>query len=64
MKLYVNIYPKVVGGLSIIGNMPGIFLKNLEKSWKYHGISSTQKCGNPETKIRFALVMGNLRVQE
>ena len=44
----VNIYPKVIGGLNIIGNIPGIFFKNLEKSWKYHGILSVQKCGNPD----------------
>ena len=28
-------------------NIPGIFLKNLEISWKYHGILSVRKCGNP-----------------
>ena len=27
--------------------MPGNLLKNLEKSWKYHGILSVRKSGNP-----------------
>ena len=27
--------------------IPGNLLKNLEKSWKYHGILSVQKSGNP-----------------
>ena len=27
--------------------IPGNLLKNLEKSWKYHGILSDQKSGNP-----------------
>ena len=48
MNLYVNVYPKVVKDLNIIGNIPGIFLKKPGKSWKYHGILSVQKCGNPE----------------
>ena len=33
MKLYVNIYPKVIGIANIIGNIPGIFSKNLEIWW-------------------------------
>ena len=28
--------------------LPGNLLKNLEKSWKYHGILSVRKSGNPE----------------
>ena len=28
-------------------NIPGNLLKNLEKSWKYHGILSVRKSGNP-----------------
>ena len=28
--------------------IPGNLLKNLEKSWKYHGILSVQKSGNPD----------------
>ena len=32
MKLNVNIYLKVIGGLNIIGNTSEIFMKNLEKS--------------------------------
>ena len=34
MNLYVNIYPKVVRDLNIVGNIPGIFLKI---TWKNHG---------------------------
>ena len=44
MKLYVNIYPKVIGGLNIIGNIPGIFL---EKNWKYHGIFVSSEMWEP-----------------
>ena len=29
--------------------IPGNLLKNLEKSWKYHGILSVRKSGNPGT---------------
>ena len=47
MKVYVNIYPKVVGDLNINGNIPGILLKKLEKSWKYRqGGHGTGKTGN------------------
>ena len=28
--------------------IPGNLLKNLEKSWKYHGILSVRKSGNPD----------------
>ena len=31
--------------------IPGNLLKNLEKSWKYHGILSVRKSGNPELKL-------------
>ena len=47
-KLNVNIYPKIIGGLNIIGNIPGIFLK---KTWENHGNLSVQKCGNPGTSV-------------
>ena len=30
--------------------IPGNLLKNLEKSWKYHGILSVRKSGNPAVK--------------
>ena len=32
--------------------IPGNLLKNLEKSWKYHGILSVRKSGNPECIIQ------------
>ena len=28
--------------------LPGNLLKNLEKSWKYHGILSVRRSGNPD----------------
>ena len=28
--------------------IPGNLLRNLEKSWKYHGILSDRKSGNPK----------------
>ena len=33
--------------LKIMKKISGNLLKNLEKSWKYHGILSVQKSGNP-----------------
>ena len=33
--------------LKIMKIIPGNLLKNLEKSWKYHGILSARKSGNP-----------------
>ena len=38
MKKYLEKYRTPIGNL----------FKNLEKSWKYHGILSVQKSGNPE----------------
>ena len=32
----------------MIKKKPGNLLKTLEKSWKYHGILSVRKSGNPE----------------
>ena len=51
MKLdqFAHLYSKPVGNhtLKIMKKIPGNLLKNLEKSWKYHGILSVQKSGNP-----------------
>ena len=47
-NFYVNIDPKVIGG-HIKNNQKiylEFFLKNLEKSWKFHGFLSVWKCGN------------------
>ena len=48
MKLYVNIYPKVIGGLNIIGYIPGIFLKKLGKimeiSWNFVSPEMWEPC--------------------
>ena len=35
--------------LKLMKKIPGNLLKNLEKSWKYHGILSVRKSGNPES---------------
>ena len=47
--------------LKIMKKIHGNLLKNLEKSWKYRGILSVQKSGNPEfclftAKSKFPLV--------
>ena len=51
MKLnkFAYLYSKPLGNhtLKIMKKIPGNLLKNLEKSWKYHGILSVRKSGNP-----------------
>ena len=49
MKLNKFAYSKPLRNhtLKILKKIPGNLLKNLEKSWKYHGISSVWKSGNP-----------------
>ena len=48
MNLYVNIYPKVVRDLNIIGNIPGIFLKKpgkiMEISWNFVSSEMWKPC--------------------
>ena len=39
--------------------IPGNLLKNLEKSWKYHGILSFRKSGNPEIGITISKCVHN-----
>ena len=43
-------YSKSLGNHILKNNekIPGNLLKTLEKSWKYHGILSVRKSGNPE----------------
>ena len=52
MKLnkFAYLYSKPLGNhtLKIMKKIPGNLLKYLEKSWKYHGILSVRKSGNPE----------------
>ena len=52
MKLnkFAYLYSKLLGNhtLKIMKKIPGNLLKNLEKSWKYHGILSARKSGNPD----------------
>ena len=56
MKLnkFAYLYSKPLGNhtLKIMKKIPGNLLKNLEKSWKYHGILSVQKSGNPEDYMK------------
>ena len=51
MKLnkFAYLYLNPLGNhtLKIMKKIPGNLLKNLEKSWKYHGILAVQKSGNP-----------------
>ena len=55
MKLnkFAYLYSKPLGNhtLKIMKKIPGNLLKNLEKSWKYHGILLVRKNGNPEECI-------------
>ena len=51
MKLnkFAYLYSRHLGNhtLKLMKKIPGNLLKNLEKSWKYHGILSVRKSGNP-----------------
>ena len=55
MKLskFAYLYSKPLGNhtLKIMKKYLEIYLKNLEKSWKYHGILSVRKSGNPEMRL-------------
>ena len=65
MKLntFAYLYSKPLGNhtLKIMKKIPGYLLKNLEKSWKYHGILSVRKSGNPAvyTQIESPFVKSN-----
>ena len=52
MKLnkFAYLYSKPLGNHTpkIMKKIPGNLLKNLEISWKYHGILSVRKSGNPD----------------
>ena len=49
LKKYAYLYSKLGNyTLKIMKKYLGNLLKNLEKSWKYHGILSVRKSGNPE----------------
>ena len=49
LNKFAYLYSKPLGNHSskILEKVPGNLLKNLEKSWKYHGILSVRKSGNP-----------------
>ena len=47
MKLKKYTYSKLGNYANDNEKIPGNLLKNLEKSWKYHGILSVRKSGNP-----------------
>ena len=57
MKLnkFAYLYSKPLGNhtLKINKKIPGNLLKNLEKSWKYHGIFLVRKSGNPAIDTMF-----------
>ena len=46
--------------------IPGNLLKNLEKSWKYHGILSVRKSGNPVfiSVIVYGLHIGDTEMEK
>ena len=50
LNMFAYLYSKPLRNntLKIMKKIPGNLLKNLEKSWKYHGILSVWKSGNPE----------------
>ena len=50
---FAYLYSKPPGNhtLKIMKKIPGNLLKNLEKSWKYHGILSVRKSGNPDSEF-------------
>ena len=57
MKLnkFAYLYSKPLGNYTLKimkKKKPGNLLKNLEKSWKYHGILSVRKSGNPVDGVR------------
>ena len=60
MKLYINIYPKVIGDLNIIGNIPGIFLKKpgkiMEISWNFVSPEMWEPCKYEELVSDIAFV--------
>ena len=49
LNMFTYLYSKPLGNhtLKIMKKIPGNLLKNLEKSWKYRGILSVRKSGNP-----------------
>ena len=50
LKKFTYLYSKPLGNhtLKKMKKIPGNLLKSLEKSWKYHGILSVRKRGNPD----------------
>ena len=56
---FAYLYSKPLGNhtLKIMKKIPGNLLKNLEKSWKYHGNLSVQKSGNPGVNMWSAVCM-------
>ena len=62
MKLnkFAYLYSKPLGNhtLKIMKKIPGNLLKNLEKSWKYHGILSVRKSGNPVVSASVTITVG------
>ena len=50
LNMFAYLYTKPLGNhtLKIMKKYLEIYFKNLEKSWKYHGILSVRKSRNPE----------------
>ena len=53
LNKFAYLYSKPLGNhtLKIMKKNTWKFIKNLEKSWKYHGILSVRKSGNPECTL-------------
>ena len=61
--MFAYLYSKPLGNhsLKIMKKYLEIYFKNLEKSWKYHGILSVRKSGNPEiARCTWVLVLTEL----
>ena len=65
LKKYAYLYFKTAWKLYFKNNekIPGNLLKNLEKSWKYHGILSVRKSGNPVYDRHLFTINGRMIVK-
>ena len=62
---FVYLYSKPLGNdtIKIMKKIPGNLLKNLEKSWKYYGILSVRKSGNPAQHFLYSRLIYHLLLQ-
>ena len=58
LNKFAYLYSKPLGNhtLKIMKKYLEIHFKNLEKSWKYHGILSVRKSGNPDDMMHLMLL--------